>query len=69
MRLLTRGGYLAEIGKENIFPMRSRAVGFIYPTLDNEICRTCPAQIFSECKTALPSGERREMPRSAVGAT
>jgi SulP family sulfate permease len=69
MRLLTRGGYLTEIGKENIFPMRSRAVGFIYPTLDNEICRTCPAQIFSECKTALPSGERREMPRSAVGAT
>ena len=34
MKLLTRGGYLDDIGKDNIFPARSRAVGFIYPNLD-----------------------------------
>ncbi|MDB5925922.1 MAG: hypothetical protein JWN13_4858 [Betaproteobacteria bacterium] len=60
MKLLTRGGYLEDIGKDNIFPARSRAVGFIYPNLDVETCRTCPRQIFRECKTALPNGEPRE---------
>jgi SulP family sulfate permease len=60
MALLTRGGYLDDIGKENIFPVKSRAVGFIYPKLDSEICRSCERRIFRECKTSLPSGEPRE---------
>jgi SulP family sulfate permease len=68
-QLLRRGGYLDDIGKENIFPMKSRAIGFIYPTLDSEICRGCARQIFSECKNALPNGELREKPRSAVLAS
>jgi SulP family sulfate permease len=67
MGLLTRGGYLKEIGADNIFPVQSRAVGFIYPKLDTEICRTCDRQIFRECKTSLPNGEPRE-PRNAVVA-
>jgi SulP family sulfate permease len=66
MKLLTRGGYLDDIGKDNIFPMRARAVGFIYPRLDVETCRTCPRQIFRECKTALPNGEARAAPRAAA---
>jgi SulP family sulfate permease len=49
MKVLVRGGYLDDIGKENIFPVRSRAVGFIYPKLDTEICRGCTRQIFTEC--------------------
>jgi SulP family sulfate permease len=64
MSLLARGGYLEDIGKENIFPVRSRAVGFIYPKLDTEICRTCERQIFRECKTSLPNGEPREDTRA-----
>ena len=59
MRLLTRGGYLEDIGKDNIFPVKSRAVGFIYQKLDSEICRRCQARIFRECKPSLPSGEAR----------
>jgi SulP family sulfate permease len=69
MKLLTRGGYLDDIGKDNIFPARSRAVGFIYPNLDVETCRTCPRQIFRECKTALPNGEPREPLRSIAVAS
>jgi SulP family sulfate permease len=69
MKLLTRGGYLDDIGKDNIFAMRARAVGFIYPRLDVEICRTCPRQIFRECKTALPNGEVRPPPRTAALAS
>ena len=64
MALLTRGGYLAEIGKENVFPVKSRAVGFIYPKLDPEICRHCERRIFRECKTTLPNGEPREQSAS-----
>jgi SulP family sulfate permease len=60
MTLLTRGGYLADIGADNIFPVKSRAVGFIYPKLDSEICRSCERRIFRECKTSLPNGEARE---------
>lgn len=66
MSLLARGGYLEDIGKENIFPVKSRAVGFIYPKLDTEICRTCERQIFRECKTSLPSGEPRAQTRAAA---
>ena len=60
MQLLERGGYLEDIGKDNIFPVKSRAVGFIYPKLDPEICRGCTARIFRECESALPTGELRE---------
>ena len=41
---------------------QSRAVGFIYPKLDSEICRNCDRQIFRECKTTLPNGEPRQQP-------
>jgi SulP family sulfate permease len=68
MKVLVRGGYLDVIGKENIFPVRARAVGFIYPKLDAEICRGCTRQIFAECKTTLPNGELREPPRAIAAA-
>jgi SulP family sulfate permease len=68
MQLLDRGGYLADIGKDNIFPVKSRAVGFIYRKLDSEICRECPRQIFRECKTSLPDGQPRGVLRAVAGA-
>ncbi|OGA38444.1 MAG: sodium-independent anion transporter [Betaproteobacteria bacterium RIFCSPLOWO2_12_FULL_62_13] len=55
--LLDKGGYMAEIGAENVFPVKTRAVAAIYPRLDSGICRTCPARIFRECRIALPNGE------------
>jgi sulfate permease, SulP family len=60
MGLLNRGGYLNDIGMDNIYPAQSRAVGFIYSKLDSEICRNCDRQIFRECKTTLPNGEPRQ---------
>ena len=69
MKLLARGGYLDDIGKENIFSVESRAIGFIYPKLDDEICRKCEVRIFRECKTALPSGEpRHDVPTKAFAS-
>jgi SulP family sulfate permease len=54
--LLARGGYLADIGEDNVFPVKSRPVGAIYRRLDPEICRHCTARIFRECHAALPDG-------------
>ncbi len=59
LKLLVRGHYLAEIGEENFFPVKTNAVGAIYRKLDSEICRNCQVRIFSECKEFLPNGERR----------
>ena len=67
--LLGRGGYLQDIGTDNIFPARSRAVGFIYPKLDSEICRSCDRRIFRECGTALPNGEPRQEALEPAAAT
>ena len=69
MGLLGRGGYLHDIGTDNIFPARSRAVGFIYPKLDSEICRGCDRRIFRECGTSLPNGEPRQETLEPAAAT
>jgi SulP family sulfate permease len=54
---LARGGYLDDIGKESLFPVKSRPVSEIYRKLDAEICRSCKVRIFRECHVALPNGE------------
>jgi SulP family sulfate permease len=55
-RVLESSGHLDEIGEQNLFPVKTRAVHMIYPTLDPEICRTCRARIFPECHAGLPAG-------------
>jgi SulP family sulfate permease len=60
LRILTRSGRLEDIGTENIFPVNTNAVGFIYSNLDAAICRSCDRRIFRECKGRLPDGERRQ---------
>jgi SulP family sulfate permease len=57
--LLGRGGYLREIGENNLFPVKTRAIAAIYPRLDSGICRGCRARIFRECHDTLPDGQRR----------
>jgi len=57
---LDRGGYLDEIGRENVFDVRDTPMDVIYPKLDVTICQTCQLRIFSQCKNALPNGEPRK---------
>jgi SulP family sulfate permease len=57
--LLEKGHYLDAIGKDAIFPPKSRPIDTIYPKLDSDICRTCTARIFKQCNVALPNGEIR----------
>jgi SulP family sulfate permease len=56
---LRRGGFMEEIGEENLFPARSRPVETIYQRLDNEVCRNCSIRAFAVCQQRLPSGEVR----------
>jgi SulP family sulfate permease len=57
--LLQRGGYLAGIGEQNLFAVKTRPLATIYPRLDPDICRACRARIFKQCHIALPNGEPR----------
>ncbi|MEJ5212030.1 MAG: STAS domain-containing protein, partial [Burkholderiales bacterium] len=57
--MLRRGSYAEEIGRENIFPAKSRPIETIYPRLDADICARCSARIFPECQERLPDGRPR----------
>ena len=46
---LRRGGYIQEIGDENMFSSKTEAVAEIFQTLDKDICATCDKRIFKEC--------------------
>lgn len=59
VRLLRRGGYMHDIGEENIFPVRGNPIASIYRKLDPAICRECKLRIFRECQTMLPDGTPR----------
>ncbi len=48
--LLKSGGYWDEIGDQNIFPYKEKALSEIYPRLSKSICDSCEVRIFKECK-------------------
>ena len=58
--MLRRSGQVDTIGEDQIFKHKGEAIQAIYPRLDSDICRTCSARIFQECRVALPDGTPRE---------
>src|SRR5207302_10305710 len=42
--LLERGGYMAELGRENVFRGKREAIGGVFTRLDLSICATCRAR-------------------------
>jgi sulfate permease, SulP family len=57
--LLRKGGYLKDIGEENVFEQGTDVVAAIYGRLDVGTCRGCTVRIFPPCNAALPNGELR----------
>lgn len=49
--LLERGGYLKDIGRENVFASKQEAIAGAFGRLDRGICARCRARIFLECRT------------------
>jgi SulP family sulfate permease len=58
-QMLKQGGFIDDIGRNNMFPMGPKVIPKLYPRLDSEICRRCKTRIFNECQTTLPNGEPR----------
>jgi len=48
--MLGKGGYLEEIGAENLFPARADPMDTLYPHLDRNACATCAKRIFNVCR-------------------
>jgi SulP family sulfate permease len=57
--LLERGGYLQDVGGENMFPTKGEAIAEIFQRLDRGICVRCDKRIFNECR-AVPKVEIEE---------
>ena len=51
---LRRGGYIQEIGDENMFASKTEAIAEVFQTLDKGICATCDKRIFMECLSIAP---------------
>ncbi|HET7765341.1 MAG TPA: SulP family inorganic anion transporter [Burkholderiales bacterium] len=47
--LFESGGYIADIGRENLFRGKREAIGGVFTRLDRSICASCRARIFEEC--------------------
>jgi SulP family sulfate permease len=63
--VLERGGALAAIGEDRVFPSKEAALEAIYRRLAPPTCAHCAVRAFRECADALPDGARREPPRPA----
>ncbi len=48
---LRKGGYIKEIGDENMFDSKTEALTEIFEKLDKDICARCDERIFKECET------------------
>ena len=64
---LERGGYLDEIGRENIFESKGEAIETIFGRLDRSVCVGCPHRVFRECHGVDRGGEAGEGGRAGSG--
>jgi SulP family sulfate permease len=55
---MRRGGYMDELGRENVFHSKTDAISTIISRLDPEICRRCKRRVFLEC-ALQPGGEAK----------
>lgn len=57
---LAQGKYIKAIGSNAFFDRKSKAVDFIYKSLDKNICDICKKKIFVECHTNPEAGRITE---------
>ena len=65
LKTLDRFHVLEVLGPDNVINTKDEAVAKIVPTLDPEICRTCPARVFREC----PKPAEAAKPEAAIAYT
>lgn len=52
--VLVRGGYIEQIGRDNLFSSKDEAISQVFARLDRGVCRQCSARIFVECRSLPP---------------
>ncbi|MGH8737123.1 MAG: SulP family inorganic anion transporter [Burkholderiales bacterium] len=52
--VLKNGGFMHELGTENVFRSKRDAISAIFAQLDRAICAHCSARIFEECASLPP---------------
>jgi len=55
--VLKNGGFIDELGAENVFRSKHEAIAGIFARLDRAICARCTARIFEECASLPPPRE------------
>ena len=56
--ILKRGGFIDDLGAENIFVTKADAIQSIFGKLDRSICERCDKRIFLECQGVEYKGEK-----------
>lgn len=51
VKILSRGGYLDDIGRQNLFDTKAAAISAIFEHLDRNICSRCDKRVFTECQS------------------
>jgi SulP family sulfate permease len=51
-KFLERGGYLDEIGRDNLFESKGAGLAAVVARLDRTKCHNCTARLFAECPAA-----------------
>jgi len=59
-KVMKRGGYLKEIGEDNIFDSKAEAITGIFDRLDRNICANCENRIFTECASIEPIPKQKK---------
>ncbi|HSN93420.1 MAG TPA: SulP family inorganic anion transporter [Anaeromyxobacteraceae bacterium] len=52
--MLRAGGFLEDIGEENVFEGRGEALARIASRLDKAVCERCGRRVFAECASPVP---------------
>lgn len=66
--ILKRGGFIDDLGAENIFVTKSDAIQTIFRKLDRSICERCDKRIFLECQGIEYKGEKALATGKTAGA-
>jgi len=67
LRILRRGGYMDDIGEENLFVSKGEAIAQIFDRLDRNICMRCDKRVFIECRSVPRMPERPAAAKAKPG--
>jgi SulP family sulfate permease len=68
LEVLRAGGYLRDIGEENVFESEARAVEEIRGRLDDEVCAVCRKRVWAQCGSEAPRARKARTAGAGLAA-